>query len=652
MQIESSGVFFMNIPSLASGTVVTQPQFQDGCQGESASRAPARFDRRNISLSAIDRFLQDMDGKAVKSLAKRICSRAKTKQDANPCNLSNLKNDFAEHGLPVDSGNKSSKKKKVTMLTGLMLRLQTEAKSADGVRPLGRGVCALMKKTESSIAKGFQQLLDEVNDHHTQLDEVNGHLTQEWQAKTAKTKEASHAKGKGVSDISEGNNRPERSGFPPGESIPDRCPEGSEQAGVSPCCAADQDNIRRPRVQNTNKKEVAINATDKYGRTALHRAAYRGNIERLKQLIATEGVNINATDKDGMTPMHWAAEQGNAKCLQELLTTVGVDVHAIDNLARTPWNIALASVLDKSKIECWELMKLVNNGMKPMHWAAFQGNTQYLKQLVTDHGVNINATDEDSKTALHWAAFQGNIACVLVLIDVEGLNINAVDVYGNTPLHWASQYGHSECVESLVVAGAKVNAANDTKGMTPLHLAANYGHSKCVEFLVTRGAYVEAVTDDDSTPLHQAACNFQHKCMEKLVTLGANINATDKNGRTALHMVAGLSCNCVDILLDLGANINVADKSGRTPLHKAAEKGNSKCIEQLISAGGVNINAIDNEGRTPLHCAFIKGNSRSVKRLIAADGVNINATDVDGKTPLDFAVSQGNTVQGKTGVVR
>lgn len=167
---------------------------------------------------------------------------------------------------------------------------------------------------------------------------------------------------------------------------------------------------------------MAINATDEYGRTALHRAAYRGSIERLKQLITTDGMNINATDKDGMTPMHWAAEQGNAKCLKALLTTVGVDVHVIDNLARTPRDIVLASVLDTSKVECWELMKLVNHGMKPLHWAAFQGNTQYLKQLVADSGVNINATDEDSKTALHWAAFQGNIAGVKVLIAVDGVN--------------------------------------------------------------------------------------------------------------------------------------------------------------------------------------------------------------------------------------
>ena len=588
----------MNMQSLASDTAVTQHQFQDGYQDESTRTAAVRFDRWNISLSTIDRFLQDMDGKAVKSLAKRMCSRAKTKQGANPCNISNLKNDLAEHGLPVDSSNKSSKKKKVTMLTGLILKLQTEAKNADGGRPLGRGVCALMKKSQSSFAKGFQQLLDEVNDHLTQLDEVNGHLTQEWQANTANTakaKEASCAQSEGGSDITEDHNRPGPSGSPTGESIPDRYPEGSELAGLSPCCAADQDNIRRPRPQNTNKKKVAINATDEYGRTALHRAAYRGSIERLKQLITTDGMNINATDKDGMTPMHWAAEQGNAKCLKALLTTVGVDVHVIDNLARTPRDIVLASVLDTSKVECWELMKLVNHGMKPLHWAAFQGNTQYLKQLVADSGVNINATDEDSKTALHWAAFQGNIAGVKVLIAVDGVNIDAIDVYGNTPLHWAAQYGHSECVESFVAAGAKVNAADDTKGMTPLHLAAKYGHSKCVKSLVNLGANVEAVTDDGSTPLHQAACNFQHKCMEKLVTLGANINATDKNGRTPLHMVSGLSSNCVDILLDLGAKTNVVDKSGRTPLHKAAEKGNSKCMEQLITAEGVNINATDNE---------------------------------------------------------
>ncbi|USE38536.1 hypothetical protein [Endozoicomonas sp. SCSIO W0465] len=159
----------MHMPSMpaerrpAQSTAVSQPQFHGGHKGGSASTAPVKFDRWTIGLSTIDSFLRGMGREAVENMAGRMCRRAERQQGAKSFNLSNLKKDFDACGLPVDDSQGRSQEQKVRIVTGLILRLQTEANSGIADRPLGHGFCALMKKSESSIAEGMQQLLDEVN---------------------------------------------------------------------------------------------------------------------------------------------------------------------------------------------------------------------------------------------------------------------------------------------------------------------------------------------------------------------------------------------------------------------------------------------------------------------------------------------------------
>ena len=154
----------MNLPSIpVQGTAVSQSQFHASHTGESA--CAAEFDRWTISLGAIDSFLRGKGREAVENIAERMCRRAEHQQGTKSFNLSNLKKDFGACGLPVDSSHGRSKEQKVKIVTGLILRLQTEANRGVAERPLGNSFCALMKKSESSIAEGMQQLLDEVNGH-------------------------------------------------------------------------------------------------------------------------------------------------------------------------------------------------------------------------------------------------------------------------------------------------------------------------------------------------------------------------------------------------------------------------------------------------------------------------------------------------------
>ena len=69
---------------------------------------------------------------------------------------------------------------------------------------------------------------------------------------------------------------------------------------------------RQPRVPNPNK-------ANKYGETPLHIACKRGQEDKLRALLAVQGVDVNAADHNGWTPLHEAASNGHAHCVRILL---------------------------------------------------------------------------------------------------------------------------------------------------------------------------------------------------------------------------------------------------------------------------------------------------------------------------------------------
>ena len=74
---------------------------------------------------------------------------------------------------------------------------------------------------------------------------------------------------------------------------------------------------------------------------SIHVAARDGNIEAVKQHIAT-GADVNAKSAGGkLTPLHFAADYGHTEIV-ELLITKGADVNAKKNVYReTPLDMAI-----------------------------------------------------------------------------------------------------------------------------------------------------------------------------------------------------------------------------------------------------------------------------------------------------------------------
>jgi ankyrin repeat protein len=77
-----------------------------------------------------------------------------------------------------------------------------------------------------------------------------------------------------------------------------------------------------------------MSGSDKQGRTDLHYAAIDGDVDTLKQLLAS-GSDPNAQDSQGWTPLHFAA-QASSSAAAEALLAAGARTDLRDSHGNTP----------------------------------------------------------------------------------------------------------------------------------------------------------------------------------------------------------------------------------------------------------------------------------------------------------------------------
>jgi ankyrin repeat protein len=237
------------------------------------------------------------------------------------------------------------------------------------------------------------------------------------------------------------------------------------------------------------------------GFTALHFAAREGEVEAVRQLVAT-GADIDARAADGKSALALAIYNGHYDAA-ELLIEAGADVNAADAERFTP----LFWAVDRRNME-WSpgfpwtqtadplplIEKLLAAGAEV---DPFVDNTPVSRR-------NFGGSPRiNFATPLMRAAYSADVTLVRLLLD-HGANPLVRNSDNETPLLAAAGYGwidgysqgrsnleRLETIKVLVERGADVNWACN-HGITPLMVAANFGVTDIIQYLVDQGADLAA----------------------------------------------------------------------------------------------------------------------------------------------------------------
>lgn len=186
-------------------------------------------------------------------------------------------------------------------------------------------------------------------------------------------------------------------------------------------------------------------------------------------------------------------------------------------------------------------------------------------------------------TPLSFAAAQGNTAIISELVWGYGADVNKADKEQTTPLMLAAELGQEQAMALLLQAKADPSLC-DYQGRQALMFAAMSGNAACINRLVQAGAAVDAIDDRNHTALVYAVWADQPECVRALVAAGANIHARDAEGRTPLMLAAEGHAECLKVLLEAGADLHARDRWEETAWAHAHFHQSHDCLQLLAEA--------------------------------------------------------------------
>lgn len=225
---------------------------------------------------------------------------------------------------------------------------------------------------------------------------------------------------------------------------------------------------------------------DPLGRTALHRAALRGDTKEIIAQIAQEADIDETEDINGWTPLMCSMMSGHESAMRTLLHE-GADVNKPDKHGWTPLH-KCASGRTQDPLAAWILLE--------------------------EYNADVHCRDDNRRTPLHHAALGGSLVIVEMLV-TRGADVNAKDMRGATPVHFAELLQAIDVMKYLKSKGADINAKDNT-GLTPLHWAAAHGSEMVVDWLLGAGADVDAIDLHGRKALQLAEKNAMTTIAQKL----------------------------------------------------------------------------------------------------------------------------------------
>jgi len=170
----------------------------------------------------------------------------------------------------------------------------------------------------------------------------------------------------------------------------------------------------------------------------------------------------------------------------------------------------------------------VNSFATPLHTALININEPEVHRVV-EEGVDINAVDEQGRSALHLAARIGRLSIVEYLVK-HGANTHIKDNFHKTPLVYAIEKNR---VKVIIYLSKEVNKPQQDTYTNVFDLAEEGKTEEVREFF--QNVDINSINEDGKTVLH-IACEFRQVDIVKLaIELGVDKNIRDHDGRNALN---------------------------------------------------------------------------------------------------------------------
>lgn len=354
---------------------------------------------------------------------------------------------------------------------------------------------------------------------------------------------------------------------------------------------------------------------------------------------------IDKLSRDGATALHAATHFGNAEMIQDLIS-------------------AGASVNIKAVAACNGGLKN-SEGATPLIMACIIGSLESVKVLCEVHGIDIDAKDDASHSALQYAARNGH-AEIIKFLHERKANMSCTNTFGSTPLMYAAAFGQQKALEELLkipVVKANINQKN-AMNRTALHYIFN--PTEDYDTIPARIAKQQTPLGKSLAKMGADPLMFEKQSTlvsiakqkavigQMLLKLGADPTALDNKGVNGIMLAIG-SANTLLVIAFLNylssfpktkqqEILNYRTEHGDSALTTAVQSNDLTIVKLVVKACKVaeaNLNITNFNGQTALHLSATKWSSVEILQFLVDAGVSINLQNDDGTTPVSIAACHG-----------
>jgi ankyrin repeat protein len=321
------------------------------------------------------------------------------------------------------------------------------------------------------------------------------------------------------------------------------------------------------------------------GKSILHVACqYKQRWATIKTLL-NSGADAFAVDHNGNTLLHEIAQHyrsttQDAEVIEELFK-LGVPIHAKTLQGRNVIHLSTRVDFEQSyNASLWtrdtflDVIRRLDStfnitsrdieGYTPLHFAVVVSEAQAYALIRA--GADLSAKAKNLRTPLHCAARarQPNVISMILHYASENgliLDINAADEDGRTALHDACRSGIPESVKFLLAAGADINKP-DNSGITPLVACTEFRSENALWKVLIQNNFateVKLVDDFRFTQTHQLCeswriANFmikeEERTKQKSATVDVIASELIKAGATGVKtaLVKAGSAGCAELV--------------------------------------------------------------------------------------------------------